>query len=155
MGIDLAGKDKNPTGICIIKENKTSVKIVYKDEEILNEIEKHKPDVICIDAPFDFPSSGFFRESDKLLISEGYKCLSPRFKGMQPLVIRAKKLVKLLKNRFTVIEVFPRATEHIFRLKPEKGANPHKYDALLCALTGKCYLNGNYRDLKGIIIPEK
>jgi predicted nuclease with RNAse H fold len=77
------------------------------------------------------------------------------FPGMKPLVKRAIRLVKRFKDRgHKVIEVFPRASEHILGLERSKRANEHVYDALLCALTGLAYLRGEYEDLEGIIIPK-
>ena len=35
LGIDLAGKSKNPTGICIFKDNDIIFKTVNYDKEIL------------------------------------------------------------------------------------------------------------------------
>lgn len=155
IGIDLAGKDKNETGFCVLKEGKTSAKVLFSNEELLEEIEKEKPDLIAIDAPFDFPSEGFFRNSDDLLRKRGFTPLSPVFRGMQPLVERAKVLVKILKDKnYKVIEVFPKATEHILGLNKDEKANDHEYDSLLCALTGKAYLENKYENLDGIIIPK-
>lgn len=159
IGIDLAGLEKNPTGFCILTEKGSEAKTLFSDSKILKEIEKveAKPDVIAIDAPFSFPKKGYYRNGDKLLQQEGFKCLSPRFPGMRPLVIRAMKLVRELRSRdFKVIEVFPRATERILGMSKEEKANEHEYDALLCALTGKYFLEGKYRSLgkEKIVIPK-
>ncbi|MFQ6055669.1 MAG: hypothetical protein ACE5J3_06785, partial [Methanosarcinales archaeon] len=120
-------------------------------------IEKIKPDLIAIDAPFSFPKTGYFREGDSLLRKEGFHPLSPKFPGMQPLVKRAIKIVKILREKnYKVIEVFPRASEKILGLDKEKKANKHEYDALLCALTGKHYLQGKFRSFgrEGIVVPN-
>jgi predicted nuclease with RNAse H fold len=74
------------------------------------------------------------------------------------LVERGIKLAsKLRELGYKCIEVFPRATEKILGLKKERRVNKDKYDALLCALTGKYYLNGKYEavgDEEGqIVIP--
>lgn len=155
LGIDLAGKEKNETGICLLTEKGSSAKIVFSDNEILEEVEKTKPDLIAIDAPFSFPTQGYFRDSDILLKRSGFKPLSPLFPGMKPLVKRAIKLVNILSKKYRVIEVFPSATEKILELEKKKRANPHEYDALLCALTGKYYLEGKYNAIgkEKIIIP--
>ena len=34
VGIDLAGKPKNPTGFCVLTDNFTETKLVYSDEDI-------------------------------------------------------------------------------------------------------------------------
>jgi predicted RNase H-like nuclease len=46
IGIDLAGKDKNPTGFCILTDGKTEVKLLNTNEEILKEVNKIEPDVV-------------------------------------------------------------------------------------------------------------
>jgi predicted nuclease with RNAse H fold len=155
VGLDLAGKDTNPTGFCCIDHGKVSTKTLLSDRQILNEIDDIKPDLIAVDAPFDFPKQGYFRESDILLKKRGFKPLSPMFPGMRVLVERAKMLVKILRDRgYKVVEVFPRATEEILGFKKDEKANEHEYDALLCAVAGKNYLNQNFEDLDGIIIPK-
>jgi len=162
IGIDLAGLERNPTGFCILTDKGSEVKTVFSDNDIIKEIENASlepriPDIIAIDAPFSFPKKGYYRDGDKLLKQEGFHCLSPRFPGMRPLVIRAMKLVRELRSRdFNVIEVFPRASEKILGLQKERKANPHEYDALLCALTGKYFLEGKFRSMgkEKIIIPK-
>jgi predicted nuclease with RNAse H fold len=154
IGIDLAGKPTNPTGICILANNKTEAKIVYSDAEIIEIVESEKPDVIAIDAPFNFPKTGWWRDSDRALINAGFRPLSPKFPGMKVLVERAQNLIKKL-SHFKIIEVFPRATEKRLGLKPQPHINAHKYDALLCALTGKAFLENKYEMLgkERIILP--
>ena len=58
------------------------------------------------------------------------------------------------RGKYKVIEVFSRASEKILGLSKEPRKNKDEYDALLCALTAKAYLEGNYEDLDGIIIPK-
>lgn len=168
IGLDLAGKEKNPTGFCslVLKEsegegefkigNKES-KVLYYDKDILKEIKKQKPELVAIDAPFTFPGEGYFREGDKLLKERGFKPLSPRFPHMQKLVRRARKYLKQLeKLEIETIEVFPQATKEILRMKRKEGTNEHKFDAKACALTGKYYLEGKFEALgkEEIIIPK-
>lgn len=155
VGIDLAGKEKNPTGFCLLTENRTETKIFYYDKDILDEIERIKPNLIAIDAPFTFASDGYFRDCDKLLREMGFKPLSPNFPNMKPLVLRARKLIKALKG-YRVIEVFPQASKQIIGLSMERYANEHKFDALVCAITGKYYLEGKYMELgkERVIIPK-
>ncbi len=153
IGIDLAGKDKNPTGFCIMINGKTEVRLLHSNEEILKVVDEIEPDVIAVDAPFSFPEDGYYRDSDNKLQEEGFKPLSPRFPGMQPLVERAMKLVPELRKNYRVIEVFPRATEKILGLEEKK---THEYDALLCALTGKYYYEGKFRAIgkEEIVVPN-
>jgi len=162
IGIDLSGKDKNPTGFCVFLIENESEKIekltlLCKDNEIIEEVKKENPCIICIDAPLSFPKSGYFRESDIELKKKGFKPLSPLFPGMKVLVERGIRLKqKFEENGYKVIEVFPRATERILRLSKEKKTNQDLYDAFLCALTGKYYLKNQYEILGNeIIIPKE
>lgn len=155
IGIDLAGKESNPTGFFILTEKGSCAKTLYSDQEILSEVKKTGPDLIAIDAPFSLPKTGWWREGDLELKKAGFRPLSPKFPSMRILVQRTQKLLQKLKG-YKVIEVFPRATEKILGTKKERGASPHEYDALLCALTGKYYLRGKYRVFgpEQIIVPK-
>ena len=158
LGIDLAGKDTNETGFCIIEFSgngmKISTKSLLDDREILREVEMAKPDIIAIDAPLSLPSSGYYRESDSLLRQRGFNALSPLLPGMKTLALRGMMLSKILSQNHNVIEVFPRAAEKALGLSKDSVANAHEYDALLCALTGKKFLENGCEDLAGIIIPR-
>ncbi|MEM5778414.1 MAG: DUF429 domain-containing protein [Candidatus Aenigmatarchaeota archaeon] len=155
VGIDLAGKSENPTGFCLLDENGSHTKIVFTDTEILKEIEEIKPDCIAIDAPFWLPKVGAWRPCDEKLLKRGFQPLSPLLPSMRLLTLRASHLVNVLRKRgYKVIEVFSNATEKILGLSKEPRKNKDEYDALLCALTAKAYLEGKYEDLDGIIIPK-
>jgi hypothetical protein len=155
VGIDLAGKAENPTGFCLLTEDGSQTKLLFSDTEILREIEETKPDCIAIDAPFWIPRVGAWRSSDEKLLKRGFQPLSPLLPTMRLLVLRASHLVKVLKERgYKVIEVFSSAIEKVLGLSKEPRKNKDEYDALLCALTAKAYLEGKYEDLDGIIIPK-
>jgi hypothetical protein len=155
VGIDLAGKNENPTGFCLLDDTGSHTKLIFKDEDILKELEETKPECIAIDAPFWLPMSGAWRSSDEKLLKRGFQPISPLFPTMRILVIRASHLVKVIKERgHNVIEVFSNASEKVLGLSKESRKNKDEYDALLCALTAKAYLEGKYEDLDGIIIPK-
>ena len=156
VGIDLAGKEKNPSGFCIMAEEGTRTLLLNSDNEILRKVEKVKPDLICIDAPFSFPQEGYFREGDMEMRKDGFDPLSPRFPGMQPLVSRAMILVNVLRKKYEVIEVFPRATEKVLGLERNRRADKDQYDSMLCALTGKYYLQNKFKAYgpERIIVPK-
>ena len=154
VGLDLAGKFENPTGFCSMTDSGTETRLLFTDEEIMNEIENIKPDCIAIDAPFWLPR-GAWRPSDEKMLKRGFQPLSPLLPTMRMLAIRASNLVKNLRERgYTVIEVFSNASEKVLGLSKEPRKNKDEYDALLCALTAKTYLEGNYEGLDGIIIPK-
>ena len=55
LGIDLAGKQENPSGIAILDGNKLKLLTYYTDNEIFDLIDELKPRVIIIDAPLSLP----------------------------------------------------------------------------------------------------
>lgn len=159
VGIDLAGKADNATGYCCLDIDSGDVKaeIVHEDQELLRRISHKRPQVIAIDAPFSLPDQGQYRDSDLALQSRGFQPISPVFPGMRVLVKRAKALIDKLQakeNNYKIIEVFSRASEKLLGLEKDENADEDEYDALLCALTAKEYLEDNYEDLSGVIIPE-
>lgn len=155
VGLDLAGKSENPTGFCILNDEGSQTKLLFSDAEILKEIEDAKPECIAIDAPFWLPRVGIWRSSDEKLLKRGFQPISPAFPTMRLLVLRASHLVKVIRNGgYFVIEVFSKASEKVLGLSKEPRKNQDEYDALLCALTAKAYVEGKYEDLDGIIIPR-
>jgi predicted nuclease with RNAse H fold len=175
VGIDLAGVEKNPTGFCFLDEKmviKTS--LLFKDEEILKEIEKIKPDVVAIDAPLALPKGRkslykrdkiHFRECDKELLKMKIKFFPITLGPMRKLTERGIKLKKILESKkIKTIETYPGAIQDILKIPRKskgkeklmaglkkfglKGLNKkmsdHELDAATCALLGKMYLEGNY-----------
>lgn len=110
MGIDLAGMEKNDTGICTIDsaDKQARTKIVHLDSEILSEVNKELPDLVCIDGPTTLPVQ-LSRKCDDELAQ--YGVLSPMMGGMRYLTMRASKLADALKSKgLMVIEVSNVAT---------------------------------------------
>lgn len=156
VGIDLAGKEENPTGFCVLRVTGAKTKKLFTDEEILEEIAKAKPKVVAIDAPLWLPPKDIpWRIGELLLMKRGFRPLSLLLPSMRLLALRAKNLAKKIREMgIEVIEVFAAASEKILGLQKEKRKSKDEYDALLCALTAKAYLDGKYEDLGGIIIPK-
>ena len=164
IGIDLAGRSENPSGFCVLIEedgnNSTDTKLLYSDNDMVSEIEKIKPQCIAIDAPFWIPRAPTglvspWRNSEQLLIKRGFRPLSPALPTMQQLAERASRLVRDLRAKgYNVIETFPRAAEIILGLSKEPRKNQDEYDSLLCALVAKCYLEKNFENLDGVVVPK-
>jgi predicted nuclease with RNAse H fold len=153
VGLDLAGMDKNDTGFCLLG-NQVEVKLLKTDQEILDEIDRVKPDLIAIDAPFSFPVLGTWRPGEAELIKRGFRPVNTHIPSMGLLVKRAIGLVAILRKKgYRVIEVYSKASERILGTTKEPRKNKDEYEALLCALTGKAFLEGKAEDLDGIIIP--
>lgn len=152
LGIDLAGKENNPTGLCLLESAKAKLKIVYSDEEILEEIKQNSPELIAIDAPLFFGN----RLCDKQLKYLGVMPLN--LPSINLLAKRAVNLVNKIGKK-EIIEVFPTGTAKILKVYskniveyrnnlqnlinsslPAK-LNKHLIDAFLSSLTGFLYLN--------------
>ena len=167
LGIDLAGKTKNPTGICILKEWDIILKTIYEDKEILEIANSLKPDVVAIDAPI-LKGETKIRKADVML--KKYRALPVTLPGMTTLAMRGTKLAAQLSKYYQVIEVFPTATmkilgfyhknyKDIARFLKINVENKHELDAYICCLTGKMFLEGKtiaVGDHNGeIIVPKE
>jgi len=153
VGIDLAGKKSNPTGLCIL-DDKIAIETVYTDKEIVERIYQYRADkcIVAIDAPLMNRETIKVRLADRLL--RKYGALPPTMKGMRSLVLRASNIVQEIEDRgYRVIEVFPTASAKIlgvydrdYRIVAGKLGidvnSKHELDAYLCALTGKLFLEG-------------
>ena len=159
-GLDLAGKPENPTGFCIMSDEGSETKLLYSDEEIIKNIDESKPACIAIDAPFWLPRAAMgrippWRKCDQLLLKRGFRPLSVAMPTMQQLAMRANSLIRQLRSKgYVVIETFPRAAEAVLGLSKEPRKNQDEYDALLCALAAKSFVEKKFEDLDGIIIPR-
>ncbi|MBS7632377.1 DUF429 domain-containing protein [Candidatus Bathyarchaeota archaeon] len=111
MGIDLAGKAKNPTGIALWKAKQVKSLLLYSDEEILDYVLQNKPALIAIDAPLSFPKEGMLRTAEKEMLRRGYRIFPPVLPMMKMLTSRASKLNKLIAEEgYKTIEVHPTST---------------------------------------------
>ena len=127
LGVDLAGSEKRPTGLCLLSQDmECRVWVVYGDEEIIKAAEESRPDVIAIDAPMYLPrgrrslherGGPHFRECDLELRRMGIRFFPITLGPMRMLTERGMRLRKTLEGRgFRVIEVFPGATQDILGL---------------------------------------
>ena len=164
LGIDLAGMEKNPTGVCTLtysiqpdvpKVAKTHV--AYTDGDIIAAVKEEAPDVVCIDGPLSKPNEGFSRQCDQQLAS--YGIVPPLLGSMRTVMERGMRLKAELSG-FKVIEVFSVGTAKILgyydrdQMKQQKrllslgvrGDLETRYltkdevDAVSAALTGYLYL---------------
>lgn len=146
-GVDLAGKENNPTGVCILEDEK--IVTAHTDEEILSLTSEC--DLFAIDAPLMLCVNGVrIREADRIL--KRYGAMPPTI--LMELSTRGTGLAKkLLQKKKEVIEVFPTATAKIlgvwdrdYKKTAEKLGlkvrNKHELDAYLCALTGRLWIEG-------------
>lgn len=184
LGIDLAGTEKRPTGICLLsvkdEEKFIKTKILYTDEEIISEFSSENPLIIAIDAPL---SKGKFGNRKCDIELRNYGALPITLRGMKKLTERGIKISKifneLIKNsnkNSKVIEVFATASGKILGfydndsfqeqkklMKVFKGIDnkilkKDEIDAIFCAITAYLhYLNKTVEigDEEGkVIIPK-
>jgi predicted nuclease with RNAse H fold len=172
VGLDLAGVEGRPTGLCVLTGMKAETCIVYTDEEVLKGIEESKPRVVAIDAPLSLPAgrasieqrtSVHLRECDKELLRRGIRFFPVTLGPMRKLTNRGMNLRRILEGKhFRVIEVYPGGAQDVLgiprkqqgleRLRAglEKAGvrglssrmSDHELDAVTCALVGKLFLEG-------------
>lgn len=181
IGIDLAGKPKNPTGWALLLGKLVKTGVIYTDKEILGLIVKNSPALIAIDAPFSLPKTSLLRKADKEMIKRGYRVFPPNLPSMRTLALRAMKLNKLLaKSGYKTIEVHPTSTRKALNLpskdlkaiqealksmglKGDIEARPltvHEVDAVTAALTGYLYVKNKTESIGDveegyITVPKK
>ena len=172
IGLDLAGVESRPTGLCILKRMKAETCLVYGDEEILKRAEEIEPELVAIDAPLSLPSGRksidqrtnvHLRECDKELLRRGIKFFPVTLGPMRKLTSRGINLKRALESRrFRVVEVYPGGAQDILGIPRKqqglekmragleklgiRGLNnrmsDHELDAVTCALVGKLMLDG-------------
>lgn len=174
-GIDLSGKEENPSGVAILTGRKFNTELVFTDGEIIELCVRERPKVVTVDAPLSLPVHGSLRLADRLLIKRGFRVFPPLFGSMRSLTQRGIRLAKeLRKQKFEVIEIHPRTSGLALFGKPDRLAwikglrergwkietdlSAHEIDAALAALTGALYLQKKTEAVGGkaegtIIIP--
>jgi len=181
MGIDLAGKSENPTGVAIWKNKRVKTTLLYTDSQILETITQNKPEITAIDAPFSLPKSGIFRKADKEMIQCGYRVFPPSLPAMKKLTRRAMKINRIIMEKgYKTIETHPTSTckalsipskdwgkiQTVLKQIGIEGAleaqlmTSHEIDAILAALTAYLHIK-NLTEALGdekegyIIVPKK
>ncbi|HVP17289.1 MAG TPA: DUF429 domain-containing protein [candidate division Zixibacteria bacterium] len=172
VGLDLAGVESRPSGLCVLRDMKAETSLVYSDDEVLKGIEESEPEIVAIDAPLSLPAGResieqrtnvHLRECDKELLRRGIKFFPVTLGPMRKLTSRGMCLRRTLENkRFRVIEVYPGGAQDVLGIPRKqrgldrlraglkkagvRGLNSrmsdHELDAVTCALVGKLYLEG-------------
>lgn len=131
IGIDLAGVESRPTGLCIMDDLLGArTTLLYTDDEILNYTLECEPGVVAIDAPLALPrgrksltrkSKIHLRECDRELLRMGIKFFPLTLGPMRHLTERGIRLrAELEKKGLVVIETYPGAAQDILHI-PRKG----------------------------------
>lgn len=184
MGIDLAGKTENPTGICSLDSSKLNFSTLFEDKDILNYIHRTKPSLVVIDAPLSLPKGrcclsnecgcskkgGHFRAAEVEMRKYG-RTLPLTFHGMRMLTERGIRLSNELKKNYIVLESHPRTIQKVLGFSnlyddltdyfhlPEN-ISEHELDALLLVIAGIFYMEDKFMEFgdpeEGIIVlPEE
>ena len=131
IGIDLAGVESRPTGMCVMDGNLgISTCLVYTDDDIVRQTIEAKPDIVAIDAPLALPyrreslskrSDVHLRECDRELLRLGIKFFPLTLGPMRQLTERGILMRVALENKeLIVIETYPGAAQDILHI-PRKG----------------------------------
>lgn len=181
IGIDLAGKPKNPTGWALWKNKKVETSLIHTNKEILEGIAHSAPNIIALDAPFSLPKKGILRIADREMIRRGYRVFPPCLSAMKTLTLRARKLIKLMaKKGYKTIEVHPTSTRKALNMSLKdwrkiqttletiglegdlklRALKSHEIDAVTAALTAYLYTKNQAEAIGNgeegyIIIPKK
>ncbi len=170
IGLDLAGSEARPSGLCILRDMSAVTCVLYSDEEIIQSIEDSKPKIIAIDAPLTLPkgrksleqrSSIHLRECDRELLKRRIRFFPLTLGPMRKLTARGIRLRKILEKKgFKVIEVYPGGAQDVLGIprkqhgldKLRKGLRKtgikglhdrmthDELDAVTSALVGKMFL---------------
>lgn len=136
VGIDLAGVESRPTGMCVMdKDLRVRTCLLYTDDDIIRKTTEARPDLVAIDAPLALPRGRKsltgrndirLRECDKELLRMGIKLFPLTLGPMRQLTERGILLrAALEKKGLRVIETYPGAAQDILRI-PRKGKGRDK-----------------------------
>lgn len=165
IGIDLAGKEENPSGFCILDDHQIVLKTLYSNAEIIKGVKIVNPQVIAIDAPLSLPAGrcclekdckcavgGHLRQAERDIRPYG-RVLPLTFQGMKMLTLRGIGLGQMLRKDYEVIESHPRTSQKMLGFTDLKedlskifslpgDPSEHELDAVVAAITGYLYLKG-------------
>lgn len=168
-GVDLAGVEKNRTGLAKIRiiDSDTSniiASLVYKKAFTNSDILSFCSDasIVAIDSPLTLPlnENDMARELDKEMTKRGFRVFPALFSGMKKLTFRAIELKEhLLSKGKKVIEVHPKSTlrklgithSEILRylkIHSQNRISKDEMDAIVCALTGLAYFLGEVETIE-------
>jgi predicted nuclease with RNAse H fold len=133
VGLDLAGSEKRPTGICLLEGNQAKVSTIYTDEEILRAI-GDDVQAVAIDAPLSLPKGrcclrdecdcsgkAHFRVCDLELRKMKIKFFPITLGPMRKLTLRGMALKNKLEARhLRVFETYPGAAQDIWGIPRQK-----------------------------------
>jgi predicted nuclease with RNAse H fold len=149
VGLDLAGSEKRPTGICFLEGNQARVSVLYTDKEILRAIGKDVRSV-AIDAPLSLPRGrcclrndcdcygrAHFRFCDLELRKMKIRFFPITLGPMRQLTLRGMALKNKLEAKgLRVFETYPGAAQDIWGIPRQKDLKGLRHGLLRFKLKG-------------------
>ena len=172
LGLDLAGVEHRPTGVCVLRDNEVETMLVFRDCEIIKLVEETHPEVVAVDAPLSLPegrvsleqkTNVHLRGCDRELLKRGIRFFPITLGPMRKLTNRGMALREILEGRgYKVIEVYPGGAQDVWGIpRKQKGLkelrdglakksvkglsekmSDHELDAVSCALVGRLFMDG-------------
>jgi predicted nuclease with RNAse H fold len=172
VGLDLAGVESRPTGLCILRGMEAETSLLYPDEGVLRRTVDSRPKLVAIDAPLSLPAGRdsihqrtkvHLRECDRELQRRGIRFFPVTLGPMRKLTSRGINLKRMLEDKgLRVIEVYPGGAQDVLGIpRKQRGldrlraglekagvrglndqVSDHELDAVTCALVGKLLLEG-------------
>lgn len=172
VGLDLAGVETRPTGVCILSGMNALTCLMDTDAEILSKIRETQPAAVDIDAPLSLPpgrksledrTGVHLRECDRELLKRHIKFFPVTLGPMRKLTMRGINLKHVLEaERFVAVEAYPGGAQDVLGIpRKQKGLeklkagleslgikglkselSDHELDAVTCAYVGKLFLDG-------------
>lgn len=179
VGIDLAGSERRPTGVCILHGMKAQTHVAFSDAEILHSIDLAKPDLVPMDAPLSLPngrktihdrSGEHFRECDRELQRRGIRFFPITLGPMRMLTERGLALKSRIEALgYRAVECFPGGAQDVWGIPRQHrdfdglraglkrlgvrglgaAATSDELDAVTAALAGRWFLLGKGEMLGG------
>ena len=168
LGVDLAGVESRPSGICLLTEELTCLTwTLFSDREILETTSYFRPRAVALDAPLARPLRGWLRRCERELRAEGVKVLPSGLGPMEKLTRRGIRLSRRLRQLgYTTLETFPRGVQALLGITSgrrglgeglkrlglvgiSETASIHELDAATCALISYLWWIGQARQYGG------
>jgi predicted nuclease with RNAse H fold len=153
VGINLAPYENNATGIATYEDGKIRTFSVYKNVDVMEIINRFKPEVVSIDAPLHVVDKQF-RAAEKEMQQMGYMMQPLNTHEMIERAKRASSIRYAIEGVTTVIECHPDSAKKTLKINSVKELknvrflnivkNEHEERAILAIITALFYKEGNY-----------
>jgi predicted nuclease with RNAse H fold len=172
VGVDLAGVETRPTGLCLLRGWRAETSLVYEDDDLLAEVQRAEPAVVTVDAPLSLPpgrqtihdrNGAHLRPCDEELRRRGIKFFPVTLGPMRGLTERGLRVKAALESAgLRVFETYPGGAQDVWGIpRKQRGLeglraglealgatglradlSDHELDAVTAAVVGKFYLEG-------------